>query len=283
MSRINQEVVEYSFSAQSTASYELSLLIGADSIYYMVNDGQLNILTLKSFHFDHAKSKSTIESLKSVFFEDRHLKEPYRSTKIVITTPHFTLVPSKFYNINENNTYLKNITNLGANDSFLKDDFKNQPFKNVYAADKQLISFIQTIFPQNSSIHHVSTALIEGFQKIAELRQGHQVFANMRDGLIQIFFFDGKDLIFANSYTFQFSQDLVYYLMMVYEQFKLNPETIPLSISGYLTQDSDIFKFIYRYIRHVNFIQAPLYLRFGQQFTGIPQHFYFDLFSIKLI
>lgn len=283
MSRINQDIVEYSFAAQATTSYELSVLIGADSIYYMVNDGQLNILALKSFHADHSKNKSIIELLKSVFFEDRHLKESYRSTKIVITTPHFTLVPSKFYNSSEHETYLKNITPLSENDWIMKDDFKNQAFKNVFVGDKQLINFIQTIFPQHCTIHHVSTALIEGFQKVAELRQGHQVFANIRDGLVQILFFDGKDLVFANSYPFQFSQDLVYYLMMVYEQFKLNPETIPLSISGYLTQDSDIFKFIYRYIRHVNFIQAPLYFRFGQQFTGIPQHFYFDLFSVKLI
>ena len=104
MSRINQEIVEYSFSSQSTQSYELSLLIGSDSIYYMVNDGQLNILALKSFHFDHKKEKSPIESLKAIFFDDNHLKQPYRSTKIVITSPHFTLIPSKFYNEKENNT-----------------------------------------------------------------------------------------------------------------------------------------------------------------------------------
>ncbi len=283
MSRINQEIVEYSFSSQSTQSYELSLLIGSDSIYYMVNDGQLNILALKSFHFDHKKEKSPIESLKAIFFDDNHLKQPYRSTKIVITSPHFTLIPSKFYNEKENNTYLRSLTTIGNNDTLMKDDFKNQSFKNVFMCDLTLTNFIQTIFPQNTTVHHVSTALIEGFQKVAELRHGHQVFANIRDGQVQIFFFDGKDLVFANSYSFQFTQDLVYYLMLVYEQFKLNPETIPLSISGFLTQDSDIFKYIYRYIRHVNFVQAPLYLKFGQQFTGIPQHFYFDLFSIKLL
>jgi hypothetical protein len=68
----------------------------------------------------------------------------------------------------------------------------------------------------------------------------------------------------------------------VYEQFKLNPESIPLSISGNMTEDSDIFKYIYRYIRLVSFISAPSYFRLGQEFTGVPQHFYFDLFSIKL-
>ena len=249
----------------------------------MVNDAQLNILALKSFHFDLKPIKSAIENLKSVFFEDYLLKEQYKTTKIIFTTPHFTLVPSKFYDESQKATYIKNLTEIGENDLLVSDSFKNQPFKNVFILDHQLSQFTQTIFPQCKSFHHVFTVLIEGFQKIAELRQGHQVFANVRDGYIQILFFDGKDLIFANAYAFTSAQDMVYYLMMVYEQFKLNPETIPLSISGFLTEDSDIHKYIFRYIRHINFIAAPLYLQFGNQFTGVPQHFYFDLFSIKLL
>ena len=78
------------------------------------------------------------------------------------------------------------------------------------------------------------------------------------------------------------SQDFAYFILNVYEQFKLSAETTPLSISGSLTEDSDLFKVIYRYIRYIGFVNTPSYFRFGQQFTGIPQHFYFDLFSIKL-
>lgn len=282
MSRINQEIVEYSFSSKSTLSYELNILIGADSIYYWVNDAQLNILALKSFHFDHKKEKSSLESFKSLFIEDPLLKETYRTTKIVLTSPHFTLIPSKFYQEKEKITYLKNLTPVADADFLGADNLKNQAFKNVYMIDKQLVNFTQTTFPQ-TKIHHFITALIEGYQKIAELRQGHQVFANLRDGHIQILFFDEKDLIFVNAYAYQTAQDVIYYIMLVYDQFKLNSETIPLSISGSLTQDSDIYKFIFRYIRLVNFVQAPTYLRFGNQFTGVPKHFYFDLFSIKLL
>ncbi len=282
MSRINQEIVEYSFSSKSTLSYELSVLIGSDSIYYWVNDAQLNILALKSFHFDHEKGKPQLDSFKSIFFDDQLLKQSYRTTKIVLTSPHFTLIPSKFYNEKEKTAYLQNLTSIGHNDFLGADNLKNQTFKNVYIVDKQLVSFTQTTFPQ-AKIHHFITPLIEGYQKIAELRQGHQVFANLRDGFIQILFFDGKDLIFVNTYAYQTAQDLIYYIMLVYDQFKLNPETIPLSISGSLTADSDIYKFIYRYIRLVDFVQPPMYLRFGNQFTGVPKHFYFDLFSIKLL
>jgi hypothetical protein len=281
MGRINQEIVEFAFSGKATQTYQLSLLVGADSVYYLVNDAQLNVLALKSFHFDHSREKSATLNLKSVFIEDEMLKLPYQTTKIVFTTPHFTLIPTKFYDDKSQLTYFENLTSLSGKEQFEYDVIKGIESNNLYLVDSELIAAMKSTFPQ-AQHHHYMTALIQGYQKIAARREGHQVFANIRDGQVQILFFDGKDLVFANSFPFRTPQDLVYFILNIYEQFKLSPEVTPLSISGSLTEDSDIFKFIYRYIRYINFVHTPTYFRFGQQFTGIPQHFYFDLFSVKL-
>lgn len=281
MGRINQEIVEFAFSPNTTQTYELSLLVGADSIYYLVNDAQLNVLALKSFHFDHRREKSATAHLNAVFIEDEMLKLPYRTTKIVFTTPHFTLVPSKFYDSKSRLAYFENITTLNGQEHFDVDIIKNIESHNVYLVENALVDALKATFPQ-AHYHHYMTPLIQGYQKVATNREGRQVFANVRDGQVQVLFFDGQDLVFANSFPYKTSQDLVYFILNVYEQFKLNPEVTPLSISGSLTEDSDIFKVIYRYIRYISFVNTPPYFRFGQQFTGIPQHFYFDLFSIKL-
>ena len=281
MGRINQEIVEFAFSPKTTQTYELSLLVGADSIYYLVNDAQLNVLALKSFHFDHRSEKSATAHLKAVFIEDEMLKLPFRATKIVFTTPHFTLVPTKFYDDKSRLAYFENLTTLNGKEHFDVDIIKNIESHNVYLVENELVDALKATFPQ-AQYYHYMTPLIQGYQKVATSREGRQMFANVRDGHVQVLFFDGKDLVFANSFLYRTSQDLVYFILNVYEQFKLNPEMTPLSISGSLTEDSDIFKVIYRYIRYISFVNTPPYFRFGQQFTGIPQHFYFDLFSIKL-
>ena len=281
MGRINQEIVEFAFSQKATQSYELHVLVGSDSVYYVVNDAQLNVLALKSFHFDQRPDTTIAAGLRTAFFDDPLLKEPYRSTKIVFTTPHFTLIPTKFYDENQHAAYFENLTELIGFDQIVVDPIKNIDVQNIYLVDTQLVAAAKTILP-TAQHHHIFTSLILGFQKIAEHRGGHQVFANIRDGFLQILFFDGRDLIFANSFAFRTPQDVIYFLLNTYEQFKLNADAIPLSISGSLTEHSDIFKYIYRYIRYVNFVPPPPYFRFGQQFTGIPAHFYFDLFSIKL-
>ncbi len=282
MGRINQEIVEFAFSPKATISYELNVLVGSDSIYYLIHDAQTNVLALKSFHFDQRKNNDLAGSLKSAFLDDPLFKEPFLKTKIVFTTPHFTLVPTKFYNENQHTAYFENITERVGFDRIGVDTVKNMDVKNVYLIDNQLSATAKTILP-HAEQHHIFTSLILGYQKIAEQRGGHQLFANIRDGQLQILFFDGRDLIFGNSFSFKTPQDVIYYLLNCYEQFKLNPEVTPLSISGSLTEHSDIFKYIYRYIRHISFITTPPYFRFGQQFTGIPAHFYFDLFSVNLI
>lgn len=281
MGRINQEIIEYAFSTKSTLSYDLSLLVGSDSVYYVINDAQLNVLVLKSYHFDHAKERLPAANLKNAFLEDLLLQQPYRTTKVAFTTNHFTLIPSKFYDESNRLAYFQNLTDLNGHEQFAVNSLKKPEAKIAYLIESQLVIALKATFPQ-AEYFHSFTALITGYQKLASQRFGHQVFANIRDGFIQILFFDSQDLVFSNAFPFQSPQDVIYYIMNVYEQFKLNPDVIPLSISGSLTEDSDIFKFIYRFIRYVSFVVPPPYFRFGQQFKGIPAHFYFDLFSVKL-
>jgi hypothetical protein len=279
--RINQEIIEYSFSPKATLSYELNVLVGNDSVYYMVNDAQLNVLILKSFHFDHQEGLSRASRLGNTFIEDAILKEPFGATRIVLMTPHFTLVPTKFFNETDRRVYFSNLTNISETDIAEVDGIRSIDFKNIYLVDNQLFKQTLDVF-QHARIHHYMTPMILGYQQLAEKNHGHQVFANVRDGWIQVFFFDGAGLIYANHFAFHTSQDFIYYILLVYEQFKLNPENIPLSLSGSLTESSELYRIAYRYIRHVNWVGIPSYLRLGNQFTGVPPHFYFDLFSIKL-
>jgi hypothetical protein len=281
LARINLDIVENAFSSKSTLSYELSILIGSDSVYYMVNDAQLNILALKSFHFDMRQGQGLRTNLKEVFFEDLLLREQYRTSKIVFTTPYFTFVPNKLYNEEFKNQYFANLTQVGEEAVYEADYFKPIDAQNVYVNQKDILNMTKTFFPY-SKLYHNFSSLALGYQKIAEIRIGKQVFLNIRDGFVQLCYFEDATFVFANSYSYRSPQDVIYFVMLVYDQFKLDPEFVPLCISGSVTEDSDIYRFIFRYIKKVSFTPLPSYFRFGHQFGGIPQHFYFDLFSIKL-
>ena len=99
---------------------------------------------------------------------------------------------------------------------------------------------------------------------------------------MQIALLEGKNLIFSNSYSYQTSQDFIYHVLLVYNQFNLEPNDIPIHVSGQVIKDSEIFRMLYRYIRRTEIIAAPPTFVFGKKYEKIPDHFYFDLYSLKL-
>jgi Protein of unknown function (DUF3822) len=124
MGRINQEIVEFAFSQKATTAYDLNVMVGSDSIYYLINDAQMNVLALKSFHFDQRPNAQIAANLKATFIDDPLLKETYRSTKIVFSTPHFTLIPTKFYDENQHTAYFENLTALTGYDAISVDPIR---------------------------------------------------------------------------------------------------------------------------------------------------------------
>ncbi len=281
MSKVNQDIIEFGFSKKATAQYDINILVGTTSLYYMVSDAQHQVLALRSYHYDTRRDFSLRNGIQEIFFEDELLHAPFRSAKVAFSSRHFTLVPNDFFNANCLPNYLNAIAHLNNEEIVDYDDIKDMDFKNVYSLEEAFTTIIDGALPNITTFHSLSV-LIQGFRVVAGVLSGKQIFMNVRDNQIQILFFEAKSLIFVNSYYFKTSEDVIYYLLMVYEQFELDPQQIPLSIAGFLTMDSEIYRLIYRYIGHISFIGAPAYLRFGNQFAGVLPHFYFDLFSLYL-
>jgi hypothetical protein len=209
MGRINQDIVEYSFNKTATLSYDLTILVGTDSFYYMVNDAQMNVLVLRSYHFDFRRDHLLRNSIHDVIADDPILREPFRSCKIAFSAVHFTLIPEKMFDPRELSTYFAPVTTLSAHESVAADAIKSAQLHNVYAKDNDLTQLLSSYFPNQQTFHHLS-ALIQGIQRIAEVQVGHQIFANLRDGKLQIFFFEGRNLIFTNTFSFRSPQDALY-------------------------------------------------------------------------
>ncbi len=360
MARINIDVTEFGYNPKNTAQYNLTVLLGFDSLYYTIIEAAQNVasvLVLRSFHFDHNKNFSIEKALESTLLDDTQLKKPFKSTRIIIDTVHYTCIPSKFFDAQQKESYFKNLLsgewgvergewrgeslvslNAQPNCIFLSDEIRGGEWRVesgelretraplstphsplitvVYPIARTLHQKLVETFPTAQILNSVTTQaasylnLVDSCQLTVDSRRmSHKLstdnyqlstkllIANFRDGYMQIFFFESNQLIFSNNFKFAAPQDVIYYALLIYEQFKLNPLTVPLYIGGTITEDSDIYKFIFRYIKHVHFIeesgirnqvsgrslpdarQIPdSYLKLGNQFTGIPAHFYNDLF-----
>ena len=86
-------------------------------------------------------------------------------------------------------------------------------------------------------------------------KTGAGIFLNIKQRQVHIVVFEGADFVFSNIFAFESANDFVYYILLVYDQFKLKPEIDPVYISGQVVKESEIYKLLYRYVRNIHMLQ----------------------------
>jgi Protein of unknown function (DUF3822) len=278
------DIIEDGFSPAASMYYERSVLAGIDGFSYMINDDRQNILAAKAYSFANADKLRQLNTLsfQSFLLSDENLQHTVQKTRICFFSTDFTLIPSRLYDATKQKTYLNFLgSHLETNQTVRSDYVSTLDSYLVYAIPTDALTLANNAF-YNATITHLMHPLINAFKKQAEHSNGHQVFINVREHHFQVLFFDGGNLIFCNSYQFATTQDFIYYILLIFDQFKLKPEITPVTLAGQVSQNSDLYNWLYRYIRNIYWAQLPVQYRPGVKMNAIPPYIFFDLYSLKL-
>ena len=111
---------------------------------------------------------------------------------------------------------------------------------------------------------------------------GFTVFAHFLKDKLHLALFEKRQFIYYNSFSYTSANDVLYYVLLVYNQFKLETAVTPLYLSGHILENSEIFKILFRYITELRFMPEPSFLKFSKKFSEVPPHFYSDLVALSL-
>lgn len=264
-------------------AHDLSILIGVDRFSFLISDPQQNVIGLKCYQYSQPLTPAypVSTAIQEIYRIDELLAASYQSVRIGIHNATNTLVPDSLFQPEDLSIYFKNIIDHSPEDRLYHDSFKELNLHHLFALDSRVGSILENYYP-NSRFFHGQSAALKGFSKLAAVQSGHQVFVNVHERSVQIAAFVGRDLLFNNSFPFESPNDFIYYLLLVYNQFQMKPDVVPLTISGLLVEDSRIYHMMYRYIRYLNIIQTPDYYRFPDTLKDQNLHFYFDLYCLRL-
>jgi hypothetical protein len=96
---------------------------------------------------------------------------------------------------------------------------------------------------------------------------------------VVITIFDGYKLIFNNSFKFTSKEDLLYYVLFSFEQLKLSPDSIDVTVFGTIEDTDESFDLMYEYIRNIKLGKRPHQFIFPTEFNPLADHKYFGLFT----
>lgn len=154
----------------------------------------------------------------------------------------------------------------------------------VFAVNADLKDWLNRIYPNNKpTFTHQSAALIEGTMRFAEGKRETPLYVYVDRFKLHILACQDDQLLYYNQFPIKQFSEYIKYIMLVMTSLKMDQRSSKVVLWGYVGRNSPHYQEFYKYINNVVFGGEPDYLNFGYVFDEMPEHHYFDLYSVHLM
>ncbi|MEM6395608.1 MAG: DUF3822 family protein [Bacteroidota bacterium] len=282
MGLVKYDIKEQDFDHSKSDQYELSILFGMDSFAYLVR--RLAGGAIAAFRSVELVSESREDYgskiIRAVHNDDLLRLNLIRNLHIAWLQPTATLVPARLYNPDAQKDYLGHLSELAADFECLADDLKVLETKIVYGYREIAREPIIRRFSPRSE-HHFASGLLSDWANSPLAKSDRSTFANFRDQRVTVACIEQGQIKFFNIFEYADAKDALYFVLLAYQQCGWSPAKTPLKVSGELTEDSAVYKQLYRFVKQPDFYDfghsAGL---IGPAMQHLPTHIYSDLLTI---
>lgn len=273
-----KRISETAFDPGASRACDLFLVLEDEQILLSVVNQQNDYLAFSQVFPNH-KILSP-EALREATQKEEWLRLPYRSVSVGISDHHFSFLPERLYDGQDLSRYFSLL--LDEEEGSFQDDILDQPgLRNIFFIKNNLKEALKEQFPTHR-LCHFSSALISAFYQHSLEMEGPKVYLYVSGHHLYISHFRGHDLVFFNRFTFRSTRDFLYFTLLLYRQFDLKPDQVPVLLSGSLLKDSSIYELLFRYLRKVAFLPLPPFLNFQSVVRQEQSHLFFGTYAMKL-
>jgi hypothetical protein len=109
---------------------------------------------------------------------------------------------------------------------------------------------------------------------VSRNKEEKQIFVHVQKSTFELVVVKNQELLLFNSYHYNASEDLIYFILFACEQLQLNPETISVKILGDCSEEDANYQIIYKYIRNCSLLDARIMsIALGETESNIRNHF----------
>ncbi|MDG2173481.1 MAG: DUF3822 family protein [Flavobacteriaceae bacterium] len=254
-----QKTIQKKTRIEKTSNIKLSIHISLNGLSFCIIDlisNEIDFLRTYSLS-KNTTPKELLKTLKKGFKENNELSNSFSSVKIIHYNNLSTVVPEPLFDKNNALSYLKFNSKILQNDYAAYDEIFNNECVNVYIPYVNINNYIFKMF-DSFVYNHYSSIILEKVKLNEKNTITPSLYLNINSNHMELIYFVKNKLIFYNRFDFSTKEDIIYYLLFTIDQLKLNPEEIPLVITGNISEDDDNYKIIYEYIRNVSTFNSEI-------------------------
>jgi hypothetical protein len=280
---LKQGIVDESFDVNLIARYKLVVKLHQSLLSLCVFDTEDHrCLTYERFQLqDGSNPKKLVSYLENLWSAHQFLKAAFWKSVIFVSFGEdFAFVPISLAEKEDAKSYLMiNGSNLEHKSCF---NTKQWGLGSVcyHSVSTELVQWINKTYSEPEILfYHSTSSFLKGCAEISKKETKPQLFASTFQNNLLVSILEGEHLKFINSFTFKSPNDLAYYLLLISQEYKLNPEKETLRVWGDIHEKSPMSDLLRSYFTNVVFGNRPEELKFGFVFDELPLHQAFDLFS----
>jgi len=254
----------------------LSIQINLSGLSFCVlNQSSNTIETIGHNLFAKPKTiEELLDAVKHEFNNNTLLNQNFDSVVVVHQNNWQTIVPKAVFNEDHLTDYLKFNTKILANDFLAYDTVDALDINVVYVPFQNINNYLIDKFG-HFTYKHSCTVLLDVLSKTEKNKQEKTVYLNIESDNFNLVVFDSGKLILNNCFEYTTSQDFIYYVLFSFEQLQLNPEQVKTFFTGKVTEQDELFKQAYTYIRHVDIFKPNYNFEFENK--PLQEHYHFNL------
>jgi hypothetical protein len=237
-------------------------------------------LSLISFSF--LDKTNFLAEIVDFFTAENLLASNFAETNLIIADPRQTLVPDVLF---EKGTEKRiwELNFLPDSDSEIKYSYL-QKSSNVilFPVRKDLISKFNSLF-KNIQIFPSSFSFIEShytLNKLSEKTASTKIFVQVYEEYAEMLILENTSIKLFNTFQYRTNNDLLYFIINVFEQLKLSRENSEISFSGFIETDNISVLNLRKFVGLVYFESQNPAFKYFYKFQEIAPHYFYNFLNL---
>lgn len=266
------------FDIRNSEKYVMSIRFRPGGLSFSVsNPGEQNTFYYRDIDFACPSRLSYIEHIKEFFFVNEMMTAPYKKTNVIQVSPRYTLVPGEISMEKPSAFYA---FNFSGSDGYkvLDKPVGKKNVQVVFSLEEVIYEFCFRTLANPVFVPHI-LPLLEYWLNQSRFGLQKHMFVNLHEKVADIVCAHQGKLLFANTFSYEHPDDIVYYIIYVWKQLEMEQLSDSIYVFGETEVKKQIMEIIRNYIRKVFMMEIPSdVLLWGEDTLNAP----LDLITLLL-
>lgn len=264
-------LIDPNFEPANSTNLNLLVKIGADTFSYAIIDLEKNFVHAV---YDEQECENGYEKLNERLKNDSYLQLAYKQVTVATHTNNIVFVPQELFNENNIAVYTK----------YFEETDSPAVYVQPSAQQKFSAVFSLPLFAEKTINEQWKTAtrlyLNAGLIELADQLNRDTVLLDFTVGSFQFIYLKNQKVTFTQSYQFEDLEELTYFILLIINQLKINPENTELKACGIIHDGDEKWKLLKQYFKQIDLLTIQSRLD-TNILDDMPSHYYTGLLALQ--